>query len=610
MVKSQLRQLEYPVLSQFKARKFLRLLNTVIIFMTSIGSVISTADSLIKLANKAANTYSQATELYSQLSEMSSSSESERSQKRARREATAIAQKVTGNSGAGLRSNMGVVPAMFIAGRGAELGHVESNFCRPVKLKTGESNGAKYHNAFASIAKAFTGVKTDMAFGFKAILDTSATANATSQFTRFVTHNVFRQPANFNISTYANNTTNWNFTLGPDTSLIRKLPANGGSYQGASVDSVVTNFNSTLKSPFRYPTNGAWMYSRLCRPMLENIGWNCNPIKLKAIDGGNGSMTSQVSLQVYDDANLIAQNATTPLTRSMPNQQPQDATVADTTSGTSCYYRCQQGTGKVTYQFCNDSTSVLVVDVVINRVKKGSTLDPSSSETNNQLTDLYEAYGQGYLNYQLANRGVVDLNGSVPVKDDVFYNAKSTFMPAVALKYYGQVTTNGGTVKTHPFKQVARDQFMVPAGSTRPFSFDLQSLNYDARPYDETGLAIIDDMTYIVSLAFSSVATPAIEQSSAANPGLGQKYTVIDRKGPSVNCTVTGVYHENVYPAYMAEFVNKYYVNGALGVPKYDTIGTTSVFAADILDITQRVGYDTVNSTVAEVGPLNVRAGL
>lgn len=486
------------------------------------------------------------------------------------------------------RSNISLPGAALIPGRGAELGIANLQFQRPSVMKMKRS-GAKMHNAFAEQVKAWGSVDCKMAFAYKAILPVVFVANESPK-TRFTTHAFFRHNfSSINAVQWSDVSTNWHKTLGPDDSLIRQAsPA--GSLSGAAP----AGYNTSLRSPYRYPANGDYQMVRMHRPILENIGWNANPCKwvTAAIGSSDNIQTTSPVVYMNSASNQIDTGGGLV---SMPGQQPRAMTAGgNEANSTACYYRSQMSEGKVAYQFCNDGTSSVVVDVVITKLKKGKTMEDQAVYTSNMLA----AFGQGYLNMTLANRGVINLQGGAPSITDVYENSKVEFLPEKALRYYNKTSV---TESTHPYAFVGRDQFIIAAGAVKPWSFSLPAVNYDARDYSNISnqADIIDDLTYCVSISFSTVATPLVESGTVGR-------AVIDRRGNALNVSVTGTYKETPHPVYLADFVNTFYVNGVLNAPYY-TATAPALSRVNILPPETGSRTDADGTSYMVVGPSNTQ---
>lgn len=516
---------------------------------------------------------------------------SQSSQQSVINDAQHAAEQLSGGSrGDFERSNVSMPGAALIPGRGAELPMINAQFQRPSRLKL-KPSGAKMHNAFAEQVKAWGPVDCKMSFAYKAILPVVLTAN-NSPATRFHHHMFFRHCLNSNGVAYNSENVAWHNTLGPDDSLIRQAPP-AGSLNGAAP----AGYNTSLRSPYRYPLSGAWQAVRLNRPILENIGWNCNPLKFITADN------TDTSSALVKGTPFVYKNAPTYTTDnafthpSLPSQQPRAATVGDSSTSTACYYRSQMSEGNVSYQFCNDGTSAVVVDVVITKLKKGKTYTTCPA----YLGAMLSAFGTGYMNMTLANRGVINLAGGAPSASDIYDNSKVEFLPEKALKYYAQTASATAAV---PFVFVARDQFMIAAGSVKPWSFALPAVNYDARTYmqdtSETEfLHDIDDMTYCVSVSYSTVSTPLVESGTVGR-------SVIDRRGNAINVSVTGTYKETPHPCYLSDYVNNFYVNGVLNAP-YFTGAPPSLARVNILPPESGSRTDADGTSYMVVGPSNTQ---
>jgi len=534
------------------------------------------------------------------------------SRKRQHTDAAAAISQATGGSGASQYDPyMGsLVPSQVIRGRGAELPSTSMNYAKSIKFKSGELKGPGYQDPFKYFSQLFKqNLHVSMGFAFKLVLAYPKTnLGVEVPISRFAVHNIFRHNIAKSVNTTAQNglfgnwQTSWNRSLGPDSSWTRRVGnditagTNGSAYV-ALPTSGNTAYNTTLLTPYRQPQNGGFMYSRLNRQTLENLGWNANPFKLANIPAGNNTIATSTLAILANSA--LCQDDTLPGT-SLPAQAVVDQGVDPSTGGTTPFrYRSQMGTGGLTYNFHNDGTNPVVVDIVVTRIKKNETWNVFANEDN-----LKNAYNSGYNNYLTNNRGQVNLNGSPPVAYDCMTNSKVPFMPEIALKWYKSPTTTGQS--PHPFKQVGRDQFIVASGGSRVWSMELSGVNYGAWDYD-TALHGFDDLSYCVSVAVSGVAMPVIEQNSTYNV----LPAVVDRRGDACNVSVQGVYHERPYPVYPVQTNSRTFINGVLDSPWY----TTAVPAAqsnpqiDIASVAQATRTDATSSSYIVLSPSNVAAG-
>jgi len=519
------------------------------------------------------------------------------------REAESAAGKMGGGTLNRSTPSTGVsyVPSQFIPGRGAELSYNTQNILRPIKFKSGESAGPKMVNAWERQLAQYKPQTVQHAFAFKMILLPPSTLQAGDSLplSRYFVHNNFRhvfpEVSNTTNATanFGTNNGGWNNSLGPDKSYVRKSVPNGGS--GYAQFPTTHNMTDALLSPYRYPLSGAWMYSRLTRQNIENLGWNANPIKFAQISPGTSALytPSLVSLQVYDNAPLDNAGA---CLRSMPNQIPRDSLSAGTT-GDGYYYKSQVGVGHVSYNFSNDGSNPVVIDIVITRLKR--------NENSSSQTEMIAQYQQGYLNYAFANRGQANFNGETPQVVDVTTNARGPFLPAKALECLrvDPLTANRADMK---FKQVGRDQFIIAGGASRNWSMDFEALNYDARKYTQSTTSLLDDISYTISIAVSGLPVPFVETGTGtpAEPITA----VIDKRGGGANVSVTGFYREVIHPVYICKEFPNTYVNGNLDVPMYTQSGTITG-NVDIASIAQATRSSTLGSAYISLGPSNTTPG-
>lgn len=523
-----------------------------------------------------------------------------------------------------------LLPAQFRMGRGAELAFQQQNILSPIKFKTGESPGRSIVPAFARERMLYKPQVVSHAFAYKMQLEPPSFLSEDNSLpiNRFVVHNVFRHVLTTSQNTsasgiYGKLTQSWNNSLGPDKSYVRRLGAelNNQTGTGSAYAPPPTNtgLNLSLQSPYRYPENGATMWSRMSRRAMENFGWNANPLKFAAIDAGAGSTTALAPLYVYANADKHT-GQTCP---SMPNLVP--ASTAETTQfGPSHYYRSQFSRGEIAYTFSNEGTNPIVIDVVITRLKKGNALIKKDF-----INTMVEVYQQGYLNYSYANRDQADLQGQPPADVDVTTNARGPFLPAKALDNY-RLTTNpltGGQWKegSNPYKQVARDQFIVAGGATRAWSMYMQAIDYDARKYNQYATinlpatlpiadndeecSAVDDLSYIISIAVSGVPAPYIEQPVKSTTITNPTNAIIDRRGTESSCAVTGMYKEHCHPVYLSMNNNETYINGKLDISHYDIGAAPVLGTADILSIANATRSADEATALIAMGPLNTVGG-
>jgi hypothetical protein len=145
---------------------------------------------------------------------------------------------------------------------------------------------------------------------------------------------------------------------------------------------------------------------------------------------------------------------------------------------------------------------------------------------------------------------------------------------------------------------------------------DLQSMNYRANDYAQVPedydpetetfgdpTKNVDDLSYIISFGFSTLAIPLMEFAATHNGA------VVDRVPQSVNCSVTGVYTENVEPVYLSSNSQTPYINGSLDYVWYQDDFPTTLAGIDIANAGNVVRSQTANSAYIHVGPTNTQPG-
>ncbi|AYP28877.1 MAG: putative capsid protein [Circoviridae sp.] len=528
----------------------------------------------------------------------------------------------TGTSSSVLEDDTGICPAMFAPGKGLGLPYVAENYQPAVTYKSGLGSGPAHRpaDAVTIVANSSRNCHVKHDFAFKIVNEVLSKEKVN---TRVYVVNCFRHmlfevnrwtQSNLAGSSWNTERKRWHSTLGPDNAFVRKQ-FNDVVQPGVCITPFTGSQDTTLKSPYRSPKNGQWMYSRLTSQLMENIGWNANVFKLKgmaAISGGVNSTSDQeisiVPLQVYNNANYATfvdgpsasyQNT---IRDSLPAQQAKQLTVIENINQ-GPYYQSQFGYGKIEYTFQNDSTCPVVIDIVIHGIKRGQTLklnsggfEPTGLNDTNDTCPLRTAYGQGYLQLKLGQRGVADLGGTPPLLDDVLTDSKVEFMPAACLKYQNK---NFHTSEANytlaprdaaPIKQIGRDQIIIPAGSQQSWSMTLPRMSYKASDYRLTASSdsatnagdagMLNDKTFMLAIAASSISIPQIEN--------GTHPMVVDRSSASVNVSVKGTYSEICEPVFPIMPKNSFYINGDLDVPYY-TSGTKELESANILSAHQSV---------------------
>jgi len=525
---------------------------------------------------------------------------------------SAIAQsRLRGTAGMATPITQSMKPAQLIPGRGAELFVNQTNVEAPIKFKTGELSTKRKVDAFAREAALYKSQAVAHAFAFKAILlDPSYIRSGESlPINRFVCHNVFRHnvPETTNVSAvvgskFGTTDVTWNNSLGPDASQVRKQPPLGTAV--SAFPAGTTGLNINLNTPYRYPQNGDVLYSRMNRQTLENLGWNANPIKMRSIEPGAALTPTVTTMEVYDNASLVT-TAAGPAS-SIPNQCPvQTTSTGSDQAGPSFFYRSQMGIGEICYNFINDGLNPICVDVVITRLKKSQEIGGGALVYENAINQMVQSYQKGYMNYATQNQNQANFAGDAPQEVDVTTNARGAFLPAKALGIHYKGTGGTGILNQDaPFKQVARDQFIMAGGGSREWSMKLQAVDYDARRYNQSSMQF-DDLTYIISFGISGVPLPYIETGVVSS---NTTTAIIDRRGTACNVSVTGMYKEIVHPVYMSRPSAFTYVNGTLDIPGF-TSGTATISTADIANLSASTRQTTVGSAIMNVSPFSTIPG-
>lgn len=510
----------------------------------------------------------------------------------------------------------GIVPSMFQPGRGGELPFVDMNFSKPIKYRMDLGKGPVLKDASDAMAlHCDKPCHVSHDFAYRVVFSSQQVVDNAYPNTRFMCQNVFRH-AYAPIGSINNVSTNWHRTLGPDNSGTRLSPPSGTLKGGVFVPA---GMSTNLLSPYRTPDNLDWMFCRLPLQALENIGWNANPLKLRTIQyeadqtPGVDQVLAMNQLTVYKNAELSQYVGTGNIWRdtpdfSLPGQQPLPATNGNGFSGTSYLYKSQNGYGKIDYTFNNDGTAPIVIDIVINRIKKGQTTPVLQNYVagGDGLDVIQELYGQGYINKSLANRGVVNLQGDAPLASDAWADAKKEFLPAGCLRAGGKFSDEDhiGTSDPNPIKQVGRDQFIIPAGASRSWTTTLPKMSYYAPDYDTTSQAdgsvrgLLDDRCFIFSLGFSTLPVPMVERS-------GTNTAVIDRRSTSVNCSVTGSYSEVAHPAFIHKDETHFQIYGALEEPVYFGSAGPALASVNIAYAVQTTRSAAADSALIEVRAVN-----
>lgn len=592
-----------------------------------------------------------------------------------------VKRKLDSMSGSQNNRKVGLKVAQFIPGKGMEipgagLDHDLSITC-PLGLK-----GDKLCDPLEETFKQIKGRKISMDFAFKLINNNSKLLDQEKD-SRVTVMNCFRH---YNHKSFVFDHTGWtkdadtdakrkanlawHSTLGPDGSYIRKGPSGSatqadgskigdtGTFRGIDGSNVYTDANSyvqsgstptdirddksnTLISPYRYPLDMELMYSRVNRPLLENYGWMLNPYKFNsfqenvytedddgtAIEPNNprlGTVSSWMNpreeIMKFDSAGF-----NTTKQHSFPCQVNLKNAGADTTAGFE--WHSQFGPGKLSYQFQNDGTNPVCIDICIVGIKKDSPIPLSQLEAFcdfNYAVHKYSNRGKTDINgYQTSNAGSLDLT----IGDSEWHaNAKLPFMPDACFKQPTNIlatlkdeigalpkgdTSHGDAEsamyrliaegKPNPFKVVKRDQFLVSSGATRAWQTTLPSFKY--RPqvhehadltggtdsgvsnFDDAALEFLtntgDEYTFVLCIGASGMPKPVQEVVTRNLPRTddGQNMNVdikaiIDRQPTTCNVAVVGTYTETVYPCFPKDRSSVNFINGRMTEPYFTSAPT------------------------------------
>ena len=387
--------------------------------------------------------------------------------------------------------------------------------------------------------KRVKGRQVSMDFAFKLINNRDGLLSHDKK-TRVTVMNCFRHvnPDSFNkdvtgwhitaaTSALQQSNQNWNKTLGPDASLIRRATGgkdtghegsecgtwrgvngeNAHAHAGSYANTTHGDNANTLMSPFRYPLDMEVMYSRVNRQLLENYGWMLNPFKFYSSQYNSPpSSYSHPNLQTLrgwsnpgDDVLDFTKSVSSDFQSDRKSSFPCQINTSQETSsvgGDGFQWHSQFGPGKLNYQFQNDGTNPVCIDICVVGIKKDQPVP----------VDLMQHICKyNYAVHKFANRGATNLNGfqssgssgTSPVIDESFGenewhdNAKMPFMPDVCFKNpqsyldaIGPLQTNTHSIpsmvnetydqllqgRKNPFKVVKRDQFIVSSGSSRAWN--------------------------------------------------------------------------------------------------------------------------------------------
>ena len=581
-----------------------------------------------------------------------------------------VKRKLDSMSGSQNNRKLGLKVAQFIPGKGLEVPGAQVENDPSIYCSLGVK-GDKLVDPLDQTFKRIKGRQVSMDFAFKLINNRDGLLSHDKK-TRVTVMNCFRHvnPDSFNneltgwhetitgsssvIAAKQKSNQNWNKTLGPDASLIRRATFGKDSghegsecgtwrgFDGANAPDATGSYANphgananTLMSPFRYPLDMEVMYSRVNRQLLENYGWMLNPFKFYSSQYNSATSDythpnlntlrgwSNPGDEVLDFTKVVSSDKQAARKSSFPCQIN---TSQETSSvgGDGFEWHSQFGPGKLNYQFQNDGTNPVCIDICVVGIKKGSPVP----------VDLMQhIFKYNYAVHKFANKGATNLNGfqslSSGTVDESFGenewhdNAKMPFMPDVCFKnpqsYLDAVDFIPGSStgapaakevfdylsqgKKNPFKVVKRDQFIVSSGSSRAWNTTLPSIKYRPQLYDDVEYPLdplipghgsweqsekiettADEYTFVLCIGASGLPKPVEEVLSrfkAADQVMepdgtttvdGQNIdskAIIDRQPSTCNVSVVGTYKETIYPCYPEDRSSVNFINGRLTEPYF-----------------------------------------
>lgn len=576
-----------------------------------------------------------------------------------------VKKKLENLSGSQNNRKLGLKVAQFIPGKGLEVpgAHVENDpavYCS-LGLK-GESRVDPLGETFKQIK----GRQVSMDFAFKLINDRDGLLTHDKK-TRVTVMNCFRHvnpdpfnnhvtgwhetidPAASDAADKMKSNQKWNTTLGPDASLIRRGTGGKdaadpgvscGTWRGVDGDNVhdatgsyanpVDADANTLMSPYRYPNDMEVMYSRINRQLLENYGWLLNPYKfvqwqdnantefgISTVDVGHLKSWTNPGVELLDFTRSVSDTTQENKKRSFPCQVNTQDTL-----GTFDWHS-QFGPGKLSYQFQNDGTNPVCIDICVVGIKKDSPVP---------VALLHNFCKYNYAVHKFANKGKTDLNGFQSNAAGSFQesfgqeewhdNAKMPFMPDACFKnpssynnaanlfegypasetLYRDIVANLEQGQKNPFKVVKRDQFIVSSGASRAWSTTLPSIKYRPQlyedveyplePYTTPGNDLLldnfettaDEYTFVLCIGASGLPKPVEEVLQRFHAGADIVHetgtttpdshnvdakAIIDRQPTTCNVSVVGTYKETIYPTYPVDKTSVNFINGRLTEPYF-----------------------------------------
>ena len=596
-----------------------------------------------------------------------------------------VKKKLDSMSGPDDNRKRGLKVAQFIPGKGLEVPGTQLQQDPSIYCSLG-LKGTKLVDALDKTFDTISGKQVSIDFAFKLICDPNL--GDKEKKSRITVGNCFRHvnPDSFNYrktGTFQTPDSDaevdaniaWHSTLGPDASYIRRGPnglhttgqlagtwrgttttggmsqvyvPSGGGYVWDADEGEAKKANS-LVSPYRYPNDMEMMYSRLNRQVLENYGFSLN--RFRFVDS-RGYGSSQTNIDSFTGSNYID---CYPVPSSALMNFPKTFTAAESdlknsfpaqinnlikpftgdhipsqqdTSSTRYEYHSQLGSGKLNYQFSNDGTNPVCIDLCVVGVKKGENVSIDllnnfctynyqvNRFANNQRMNLngYSTEFDPIINQQSErvdfDRGSGEWHSDAKlpfVPDECFKNPQSyvdavnfqpgTPNPALAAKEVADALMQG---KKNPFKIIKRDQFIVSSGATRAWNTTLPSIKYRPQiyedieyPLDPAGtndwlesnkvISTADEYTFVLLVGASGISKPieelypeqtTDENGNVRNVSAVLSKTITDHEPSTCNVSVVGTYTELVKPAYPEDVSDKTFINGRLTLPYFTAAGS------------------------------------
>ena len=458
--------------------------------------------------------------------------------------------------------------AMYLPGRGAEVDLIANNYLQPISHVIPWKHAKLRYDGVTSCLENPKGNRLSMDFALKMIIECqkagmtgpSDPINNPQQIipTRFHCAHIFRHTnqntSSSKVGNTATDTIAWHNTLGPDASYVRLTPAQGGSMQTATIPAGITN---TLLSPYRQPSAGSNMYSRISLQTLENLGWNMNPLKFT---GNLESTFSTAAGEGFAGVTVFANSTKGDPSNAIATSNPHNQMIAGVNLPhvSNNKFMTQHGPGGVRYTFSNDGSNAVTLECVIVAFKENANA-PTADEGG--ISDPYATFVHtaqaAFTNRLQMKQGAQRLAGDphtvVPTTASnsagaIFTNAETEFIPSNIWPYMGRnaAGTAGTTVTVNPFKLISRDQFIIGGGQSRLWKCSFPSEVYDASQDSPQFATNVNSHTIMVIWGLCSAPTPAIETSSDATVGK----IMLSREPQNCNVSVVGTYHETPTPVF------------------------------------------------------------